>query len=107
MNTPNRFAAAAGVLLALVSLSLIPAAGQNVSFNSPKDYTVGKGPQALVVSDFNLDGNLDIAVTDDSGSSVSVLLGDGKGGLPAREELRGRVKSHGDGSWRFQPRWQA
>lgn len=53
--------------------------GQGVSFNSPKDYSVGRGPTALVVADFDADGNLDVAVTDASSGSVAVLLGNGKG----------------------------
>jgi cysteine-rich repeat protein len=36
----------------------------------------------LVVVDFNKDGALDVLTTDEYGSSVTVLLGDGKGGFP-------------------------
>ncbi|CAF4085520.1 unnamed protein product [Adineta steineri] len=40
---------------------------------------VGSGPQALVVSDFNGDGHLDIIVANYNDSTVSVLLGYGTG----------------------------
>ena len=66
-----------GFGFALIACGSMP--GQGVSFNSPKDYSVGRGPTAVVVADFNLDGNLDVAVTDESSGSVSVLLGQGNG----------------------------
>lgn len=41
----------------------------------------GTGPSALVVADLNGDGDLDVAVADATGSTVSILLGNGSGGL--------------------------
>jgi FG-GAP-like repeat len=52
---------------------------QTVSFNSPQDYLVERGPHALVVGDFNNDGQLDFAVSEDLASRISILFGDGKG----------------------------
>jgi tetratricopeptide (TPR) repeat protein len=43
----------------------------------------GAGPSAIAVADFDRDGNLDIAVTNISDNTVSVFLGDGKGGFKA------------------------
>jgi tetratricopeptide (TPR) repeat protein len=45
--------------------------------NSP--LATGQAPTAVTISDFNADGNLDIAVTDPQTDSVSVFLGVGQG----------------------------
>jgi Flp pilus assembly secretin CpaC len=45
--------------------------------NSP--LSTGQAPTAVAISDFNADGNLDIAVTDPQTDSVSVFLGVGQG----------------------------
>jgi len=45
--------------------------------NSP--FATGQAPTAVTISDFNADGNLDIAVTDPQTDSVSVFLGVGQG----------------------------
>jgi len=39
----------------------------------------GTGPAAIVVSDFNRDGNLDLAVANQTAGTVSILLGKGDG----------------------------
>jgi hypothetical protein len=49
------------------------------TFQPPAAYTVGLRPVSGVVSDFNGDGKLDIAVSNDFNSTVSVLLGNGDG----------------------------
>jgi hypothetical protein len=49
------------------------------TFRAPVDYTVGLRPVAGVVGDFNKDGELDVAVSNDFDSTVSVLLGNGDG----------------------------
>ena len=67
------------IRLFAVALTLCPLLfGQGVSFNSPKDYSVGRGPAGIIAADFNLDGKLDIAIADSTSGSVSVLLGDGE-----------------------------
>ncbi|MEJ2287876.1 MAG: VCBS repeat-containing protein, partial [Deinococcales bacterium] len=47
--------------------------------NSP--FTVGSKPQSVAVGDFNGDGNLDLATANYHDGTVSVLLGDGRGGF--------------------------
>lgn len=42
-------------------------------------YTVGNGPFAVAVGDFNNDGKLDLAVTNSGNNSVTILLGMGDG----------------------------
>jgi Flp pilus assembly secretin CpaC len=44
-------------------------------------YPVGTDPSAIVVADFNGDGNPDFAVTNKGDNTVSVFKGDGKGGF--------------------------
>ncbi|HEV7966251.1 MAG TPA: FG-GAP-like repeat-containing protein [Candidatus Acidoferrales bacterium] len=41
--------------------------------------TINASPSAITTGDFNNDGNMDIAVTDEANSRVMILLGDGDG----------------------------
>ena len=45
------------------------------------DFAAGASPIAVVAGDFNKDGNQDVAVADNGGNGISVLLGNGAGGL--------------------------
>jgi hypothetical protein len=49
------------------------------TFRSKVDYSVGSGPSGVAVTDFNGDGNLDLAVVNYGDSTVSILLGNGDG----------------------------
>jgi hypothetical protein len=53
------------------------------SFQAPRSYNPGSGPDFVAVGDFNRDGNLDLAVSDSGSASVSVLLGNGDGSFQA------------------------
>ena len=44
-------------------------------------FPVGQFPHAVAVGDFNRDGNLDLAIANQVGNSVTVLLGNGTGGF--------------------------
>ncbi len=44
-------------------------------------YTVGSSPSAVVVADFNGDGDADFAVANRGDNTISVFKGDGKGGF--------------------------
>ena len=46
-------------------------------------FAVGNKPVSMAVGDFNGDGYRDLAVANESGNSVSVLLGNGSGGFSA------------------------
>jgi VCBS repeat-containing protein len=56
-----------------------------VSFSNATHFAVGDNPTGLGVgiADFNLDGNLDIAVANRLSNNVSVLLGNGNGSFSA------------------------
>ncbi len=49
------------------------------SFTTAAIVKVGKGPSGIVVGDFNKDGKADLAVTNQTDNTVTVLLGNGDG----------------------------
>ena len=51
------------------------------------EFAVGKAPGCVLLEDVNGDGKFDLAVANEQGSSVSVLLADGKGRLLAIARL--------------------
>lgn len=62
------------------------------TFENPVDYPVGIGPEGLATGDFNRDGKLDLVVANAgfsnnkySGSTVSILLGNGDGTFQAQK----------------------
>jgi type II secretory pathway component GspD/PulD (secretin) len=77
------------ITLALLSASLVAPVSQlasaaltgNLSGASfPRtDFNVGHSPSAIAVGDFNGDGKLDLAVTNEADNTVSILLGNGDG----------------------------
>ena len=48
---------------------------------APSNFAAGNNPTNLAVADFNNDNKPDVAVTNQAGNDVSVLLGSGSGGL--------------------------
>ncbi|HEY6765860.1 MAG TPA: VCBS repeat-containing protein [Candidatus Sulfotelmatobacter sp.] len=66
--------------LALVGFSSSLSAQQQI-FKSAPQFAVGPEPIQVASGDFNHDGNPDLAVLNLGGPSVSILLGDGKGGF--------------------------
>src|SRR5260370_5201336 len=70
------------ILLAvfLLTLTSCSAQQQRAAYSATAtQITVGKGPNSVVIADFNRDGKPDIAVTNADEGTVTVLLGDGKG----------------------------
>jgi hypothetical protein len=53
------------------------------SFSAPVGFAAGTGPNAVVTTDFNGDGRLDLAVLNAGSDDVSVLLGSGDGAFQA------------------------
>jgi VCBS repeat-containing protein len=68
----------AALLLAPPAWALTP-----VTFTGPTNFAVGDGPNSVAVGDFNGDGDPDLAVANEFGGSVSVLLGGAGGGFSA------------------------
>lgn len=60
-------------------------------------FAAGDNPSDLTLGDFDEDGRLDVAVANHETSYLSVLLGDGKGGLgsPSRIPVASRPHPHG------------
>jgi hypothetical protein len=69
------------------------------SFSPITSFPVGTTPSVVATADFNNDGRLDLGTSNDDGS-VSVLLGDGRGGFGAANQLAalsiGRALAIGD-----------
>jgi len=84
------------ITLALLSASLVAPVSQlstsalagNLTGNFPRtDFTVGHSPNAVAVGDFNGDGKLDLAVTNQGDNTVSILLGNGDGTFQSQTTL--------------------
>jgi hypothetical protein len=63
------------------------------SFSPATSFPVGPSPQAVVTADFNNDGRLDLATANAGGNTVSVLLGDGRGGFGAANDSAADIGS--------------
>jgi type II secretory pathway component GspD/PulD (secretin) len=81
------------ITLALLSASLVSpvsqlasaAAAGNLTGTFPRtDFPVGHSPSAVAAGDFNGDGKLDLAVTNEGDNTVSILLGKGDGTFQAQ-----------------------
>jgi hypothetical protein len=57
-------------------------------FSDRIDYTVGRNPSGISVGDFNLDDNLDLAVTNYEGCDISILFGDGDNSYNNRLDIK-------------------
>jgi hypothetical protein len=67
--------------LAILALPVASPAQPDVDFRTATAYTVVTEPNSLTISDLDVDGHLDVAAAGFEGSAVSILLGDGSGGL--------------------------
>jgi hypothetical protein len=69
----------------------------DASFNTGATLRAGDSPESLVAGDFNGDGNTDLAVANGGDSTVTILIGDGKGSFsanptpPATNGLLGQI----------------
>jgi hypothetical protein len=58
----------------------------NGTFQNQYQYATGSTPVWVALADFNGDGDLDIAVADQQGNTVSILMGKGNGGFATHVE---------------------
>jgi len=57
------------------------------TFGPKTDFSVGAGPAAVIIRDFNSDTRLDLAVANQLDDTVSILLGNGSGGFGTRTDF--------------------
>lgn len=65
------------------------------SFYEGSNISVGNAPYGIVIADFNKDGNLDFATTNQISNDVSVRLGDGAGNFPILTTYKVGSNPHG------------
>jgi len=95
------------VLLAFVAAVVIgtPMAWAQSYIYNRADFPTGTSPSAVIIADFNGDGRLDLAVTNQADSTVSILLGVPGGRLlhrrpMPRERLQAPIRVRGK-DWLF------
>lgn len=66
-------------------LSIAP--GQEQGLAAPRAFAAAKETRDVAAADFNRDGRMDLAVTN-GGDSVSLLIGDGRGGFTSSDPIR-------------------
>ena len=59
--------------------SVVSATGHSGAFVLASSPPTGDCPNSVATGDFNGDGNLDLALTNDCGNTISIMLGDGAG----------------------------
>jgi hypothetical protein len=64
---------------ALVATAALDSTTLAHGFAQPQSYGAGSTPRSIAAADFNGDGTLDLAVANEAGGSISVLLGRGDG----------------------------
>ena len=69
------------VFLSCCSLLPIPAVATELFGPAAPSFPVGLSPSDLATGDFNADGATDLAVANSGSDTVSLLLGDGLGGI--------------------------
>jgi Ca2+-binding RTX toxin-like protein len=87
---PIRRVAAGIVVVGVLALWLLasPPASAQLSFSSTDFPINGLSPEAVVNSDFNGDGHLDLATANRGSDTVDVLLGDGTGSFTDTHEYQ-------------------
>jgi len=65
--------------LAAVHDNVVSVFSLNGGLQSPTDYNVGKGTNAILILDLNGDDKLDLVVSNDADNTLSTLLGNGDG----------------------------
>ena len=57
------------------------------TFAAKVDYSTAEGPAGIIAADLNADGRPDLAITNQTGNSVSILLGNSDGTFSARTDF--------------------
>src|SRR5215472_10905347 len=70
---------AVGGVVFFVSLAAFSATQRAFNFQAHVDFATGSGPAGVVTADFNGDGHADLAICNEFGNTVTVLLGNGDG----------------------------
>ncbi|HEX4122255.1 MAG TPA: VCBS repeat-containing protein, partial [Verrucomicrobiae bacterium] len=76
-------------------------AQSSVRFGAAANFSVGSNPDAVATADFNHDGNVDVVAANNSSGTVTVLLGDGRGGMTFKTNCPGGIVPEGVGAGRF------
>jgi hypothetical protein len=72
-----------------------------VRFGAAANFSVGSNPDAVATADFNHDGNVDVVAANNSSGTVTVLLGDGRGGMTFKTNCPAGIVPEGVGAGRF------
>jgi hypothetical protein len=81
-----------GIMFCVLIGTLSAHAGQ---FLEAPQYPTGSTPQAAATGDFNGDGNLDLAITNATSNTISVLLGKGDGTFAAKVDYATGITPQG------------
>lgn len=75
------------VYIVMFFILCVPSSGRaQFQFAPPSHVPTLRGAFSVNAADFNEDGDIDLAVSCRRGNSVSVYLGDGRGGFPSRSD---------------------
>ena len=66
-------------ILAIILVGLLKQTSAQLCFEPAINYPIASTPTCIYSNDFNLDGNKDLAISNNSTNNVSILLGTGTG----------------------------
>ena len=81
-------------IVAIVAVMSLDAAAQDSLFSSPVNYPITGSPFAICLNDFDMDGDKDIAVANNTGQSLAILLNDGHGVFASATYIPGGEQSN-------------
>jgi len=84
----------ATLIMMLLLLPLIASAQDDICFSNAVEYTVGSRPNSTCHADFDKDGDIDLATSNWTGYSITVLLNDGAGIFSNRTDYTVGINPH-------------
>lgn len=88
MRTQQQIQHAFACFLVVCAVGLAPErAAAQIEFDPPAVYEVGLVPTSVTSADFDGDGSLDLAVTNEGSGTVTLLFNDGKGGFATTDSF--------------------